>query len=256
MSEHVYCWVWPEWLFKVIYGHVASWFPTNDNISFFFFINGTRYRYSYYGIRIGSQFVMYCIALHYVTKNVLILASCSFDKHGLFLIIFSKQYPHTFKNNMHIQLSLSLHFYLFYLLLNSCDGKDANRIYLGRLLVLLDMLVALKRVWVEFDPSALALKRSILVQQMFKVMSFCLHARTPLSPLTNSFDILWYACSCVIEALVSQTYVLYSVHTFVHQSPNSVVSWVSGSTGLFGRHRSGEIKSGVSCWRSWTVSHA
>ena len=47
---------------------------------------------------------------------------------------------------MHIQLSLSLHFYLFYLLLNSCDGKDANRIYLGRLLVLLDMLVALKRV--------------------------------------------------------------------------------------------------------------
>jgi len=28
---------------------------------------------------------------------------------------------------MRIQLSLSLHFYLFYLLLNSCDGKDAKQ---------------------------------------------------------------------------------------------------------------------------------
>ena len=37
---------------------------------------------------------------------------------------------------MHIQLSLSLHFYLCYLLLNSCDGKDAKqRVFLGRLLV-------------------------------------------------------------------------------------------------------------------------
>jgi len=40
----------------------------------------------------------------------------------------------------------------------------------------------------------------------------------------------------------------------LHQSPNSVVDRVSGSTGLFGGHRSGEIKSGVSCRRSWTVS--
>jgi len=31
----------------------------------------------------------------------------------------------TYKNDMHIQLSLSLHFYLLYLLLNSCDGNDA-----------------------------------------------------------------------------------------------------------------------------------
>jgi len=39
---------------------------------------------------------------------------------------------------MHIQLTLSLHFYLFYLLLNSCDGKDAlQRVFLGRLLVVL-----------------------------------------------------------------------------------------------------------------------
>jgi len=41
------------------------------------------------------------------------------------LIIFGHQHQHTFRNNMHVQLSLSLHFYLFYLLLNSCDGNDA-----------------------------------------------------------------------------------------------------------------------------------
>jgi len=39
---------------------------------------------------------------------------------------------------MHIQLSLSLHFYLLYLLLNSCDGNDAKQcVFLGRLLVAL-----------------------------------------------------------------------------------------------------------------------
>ena len=53
-----------------------------------------------------------------------------------------------------------------------------------------------------------------------------------------------------------QAHVLYDVHTFLHQSPNSVVDWVSESTGLFGGHRSGEIKSGVCCWRSWTVLRA
>jgi len=42
------------------------------------------------------------------------------------------------KNDMHIQLSLSLHFYLFYLLLNSCDGNDAKqRVFLSRLSVAL-----------------------------------------------------------------------------------------------------------------------
>jgi len=39
-------------------------------------------------------------------------------------------------NDMHIQLFLCLHFYLLYLLLNSCDGNDAKqRVFLGRLLV-------------------------------------------------------------------------------------------------------------------------
>ena len=56
-------------------------------------------------------------------KNEPTLASCSFVKHGLILIILERQHQHTFKNYMQIQLSLSLHFCLLYLLLNSCDGK-------------------------------------------------------------------------------------------------------------------------------------
>ena len=37
---------------------------------------------------------------------------------------------------MHVQLSLHLHFYLLYLLLNSCDGNDAKqRVFIGRLLM-------------------------------------------------------------------------------------------------------------------------
>ena len=53
------------------------------------------------------------------------LASCSFYMHGLILIMFGKQRQHTFKNDMRVQLSLSLHFYLLYLLLNGCNGTDA-----------------------------------------------------------------------------------------------------------------------------------
>ena len=49
----------------------------------------------------------------------------SFDKHRLILIIFGTKHQHTFRNDTHVQLSLSLHFYLLYLLLNSCDGNDA-----------------------------------------------------------------------------------------------------------------------------------
>jgi len=58
-------------------------------------------------------------------KNAPNLASSSFDKHGLILITFGKRHQHTFKNDMHVQLSLSVHFYLLYLLLNSCDGNNA-----------------------------------------------------------------------------------------------------------------------------------
>ena len=56
-------------------------------------------------------------------NNAPTLASCSFDKHWLILIIFGKQHQHTFKNDMLVQLSLSLHVYLLYLLLNSCNGN-------------------------------------------------------------------------------------------------------------------------------------
>ena len=71
-------------------------------------------------------------------KNEPTLASCSFDKHGTILIIFGKQHQQTFKNDAHIQLSLTPHFYLFYFFLNSCDRKDAKqRVFLGRLLVAL-----------------------------------------------------------------------------------------------------------------------
>ena len=74
------------------------------------------------------------------------LASCSFDKHGLILIILGKQHRHSFKNYMRIRLSLSLHFCLLYLLFNSCDGNDAKqRVFLGRLLVALKRVGPLKR---------------------------------------------------------------------------------------------------------------
>jgi len=52
------------------------------------------------------------------------LATCTFNKRGLILIIFGRRHQHTFKNDMHIQFSLFFHFYLLYLLLNSCDGND------------------------------------------------------------------------------------------------------------------------------------
>ena len=64
-----------------------------------------------------------------LNKNVSILSSCSFNKHGLILTVFGKyfgkQHRHTFKNDVPIWLSLFLHFYLLYLLLNSSDGNDA-----------------------------------------------------------------------------------------------------------------------------------
>ena len=65
-----------------------------------------------------------CKLLLQCLKNALTLATCSFNMHGLILIIFGKQYQHTFKNDMRVQLSLSHHFYLLYLLLNSCNGND------------------------------------------------------------------------------------------------------------------------------------
>jgi len=44
--------------------------------------------------------------LHNVSKNDASLASCSFNKHGLILIILGEQHEHTFRNYMHILLTL------------------------------------------------------------------------------------------------------------------------------------------------------
>ena len=128
-----------------------------------------------------------------------------------------------------------------------------QRVFLGRL------LVALKRAgcgvcWLWKVP--------VLVYQIFKVMPFCLPLHVTafsIDQLLRRFVICLSMCQwCAASSrwCRGQAHVLYDVHTFLHQSPNSVVDWVSESTGLFGGHRSGEIKSGVCCWRSWTVLRA
>jgi len=64
--------------------------------------------------------------LHCVSeKNAPTLASCSFDNYGLLLTIFGQRNRHTFRNDMLVQLSLCLRFYLLYFLLTNCDGNDA-----------------------------------------------------------------------------------------------------------------------------------
>jgi len=52
--------------------------------------------------------------IHCVSKNAPTMASYSFDKHGLILIIFGKLRQHTFRNDMHVQRSLSLHFFAYF----------------------------------------------------------------------------------------------------------------------------------------------
>ena len=47
-----------------------------------------------------------------------------------------------------------------------------------------------------------------------------------------------------IKSLVSRTCVLYDVHVFLHQLPNSVVDQVNRTV----------CRTRVSCWRSWTIS--
>ena len=74
------------------------------------------------------------VYIHCVSKK---RANCNFDKHETVLII-GEQHQHTFKNDMHVQLSSSLLLLLIYLLLSSCDGNDAKkRVFLGRLLAAL-----------------------------------------------------------------------------------------------------------------------
>jgi len=66
-----------------------------------------------YAVTAGSKFDTEA-ALNCISSNAPNLASCSFIKHELILIIFSKQHQHTFRNYVPFQLSLSLHFCLLY----------------------------------------------------------------------------------------------------------------------------------------------
>ena len=75
--------------------------------------------------------------------------------------------------------------------------------------------------------------------------------RTIAFSIANCFDVLLYACPCVSDAPhqvagVTDMCLVYCTH-ILHQLSNSVVDWVSRTTGLFDGHRSREIKSGVSC---------
>ena len=55
-------------------------------------------------------------------------SSCSFDNHGLILIILGKQHQHTFKNDTRIRLfcPFTFTYSVLYLLLNCCNGNDAK----------------------------------------------------------------------------------------------------------------------------------
>ena len=69
-------------------------------------------------------------------KNAPNFASCSFVNDGLISITFSKQHQHTFRNDLPVQLSLSLHVYLLYLFLNSGIRNDAKcSVFRGKVLV-------------------------------------------------------------------------------------------------------------------------
>jgi len=162
-------------------------------------------------------------------KNAPTLASCSFVKHRLILIIFSQQHQHTFKNDTHVQLFFILSpLYLLYLLLNSCDGNDAKqRIFLGRL------LVAVKRAgfagWLDLKTAGF----SLADVQSDVLLPLCLHVTAfsidQLLCRWRFFDMLAHVSmrrcfkSLVTAAGVADRY-LYSVHTFLHKSTNSVVN--------------------------------
>jgi len=65
------------------------------------------------------------VLLHCVSKNAPTLTSCRFDKYDPIFIIFGR-HQHTIKSDMHVQLSLSLDFYLFYLFLR-WKGRETTR---------------------------------------------------------------------------------------------------------------------------------
>ena len=65
------------------------------------------------------------------SSHTTVSVQCNIFSHNCFKLTINfyvnytlgKHHQHTFKNDMRVQLSLSLHFYLLYLLLNRCDGN-------------------------------------------------------------------------------------------------------------------------------------
>ena len=110
-------------------------------------------------------------------------------------------------NYMHVQLSLSLRYYLLYLLLNSCIGNDVKQ------------RVSSADCWCRWQARLLPTAASCVGR--------C-RRQARLLPAAAS-RVGWCRRQC--------THVPASVHKFCIQP----------ATGLFCRHRSGEIKSGVSC---------
>ena len=110
---------------------------------------------------------------------------------------------------MHIQLFFFLHFYLFYSVLNSCNGKDVKRrVFLGRL------LVALKRAgcvvcwcWKEQVSFSLADVQSDIL------LPSCMHTTTfYIDQQHRHFVICLPMCLMrCIKSLVLRTCVLYNV---------------------------------------------
>ena len=91
--------------------------PSNTIIS----TNSSYMDFSTHWILLEIYVYVYTPCLNNNASN---LGSCSFNKHSLISIIFGKQHQRTFRNDEPIRLSLSLHFYLLYLRLNSSERND------------------------------------------------------------------------------------------------------------------------------------
>ena len=97
-----------------------------------------------------------------------------------------------------------------------------NVVFLGRLLVSLKRAgCALCSVLASFSLA------DVLLPSRMHTTTFSIDQQLQLFVKVLESDSHWCAAS-------SRRCVLYNVHTFLHQSSNSIVDRVSGSTGLFG----------------------
>ena len=139
----------------------------------------------------NSHYINYTVS----QKHEPTLASCSFIKYGLILIILGKQCQYTFDNYMHIQLSSSLHFCLIYLLLSNCDRNDEKH----------NALSSVDCSWLSKEP--VPLKKAGLISADVQWCPFTFtHAHSHFFPLTFYIeDILWYVSLGVNEVLLQIT---------------------------------------------------